>query len=125
MDPVGHYLQTQIDAGRMPGAVWAVAGPRGSVSRGALGRPAVTPRSVPARCETLYDLASLTKPLVTAWALSSLEEQGRLSLETPMACGIGICFSCVAQVRQDGPEEWDYKRTCVEGPIFDSHKICW
>jgi dihydroorotate dehydrogenase electron transfer subunit len=49
----------------------------------------------------------------------------QVSMETPMACGIGICFSCVAQVRQDGPEEWDYKRTCVEGPIFDSNKICW
>lgn len=47
-----------------------------------------------------------------------------LSLETPMACGIGICFSCVAKVRQsDG--EWDYKRTCVEGPIFDAEKIVW
>jgi dihydroorotate dehydrogenase electron transfer subunit len=46
------------------------------------------------------------------------------SLETPMACGIGICFSCVAKVRQpDG--EWDYKRTCVEGPIFDAQKIVW
>lgn len=49
----------------------------------------------------------------------------QVSMETPMACGIGICFSCVAQVRQDGPEQWDYKRTCVEGPIFDSDKICW
>lgn len=46
------------------------------------------------------------------------------SLETPMACGIGICFSCVAKVRQpDGA--WDYKRTCVEGPIFDAEKIVW
>ena len=47
-----------------------------------------------------------------------------ISLETPMACGIGICFSCVAKVRQsDG--SWDYKRTCVEGPIFDAEKIVW
>lgn len=47
-----------------------------------------------------------------------------VSLETPMACGLGICFSCVAKVRQpDG--EWDYKRTCVEGPIFDSTAIEW
>jgi len=47
-----------------------------------------------------------------------------VSLETPMACGIGICFSCVTKVRQpDG--EWDYKRTCVEGPIFDAAKIVW
>jgi dihydroorotate dehydrogenase electron transfer subunit len=47
-----------------------------------------------------------------------------LSLETPMACGIGICFSCVVKVRQpDGG--WDYKRTCVEGPIFPAEKIEW
>jgi dihydroorotate dehydrogenase electron transfer subunit len=47
-----------------------------------------------------------------------------VSLETPMACGIGICFSCVTKVRQ--PEGgWDYKRTCVEGPIFDADKIPW
>ena len=47
-----------------------------------------------------------------------------VSLETPMACGIGICFSCVTKVRQ--PEGgWDYKRTCVEGPIFDAQKIEW
>lgn len=47
-----------------------------------------------------------------------------VSLETPMACGLGICFSCVAKVKQpDG--EWDYKRTCVEGPVFDSTAIEW
>lgn len=47
-----------------------------------------------------------------------------VSLETPMACGIGICFSCVAKVRQaDGG--WDWKRTCVEGPVFDAEKIEW
>ena len=47
-----------------------------------------------------------------------------ISLETPMACGIGICFSCVAKIRQpDG--EWDYKRTCVEGPVFEATKVVW
>ncbi len=45
-----------------------------------------------------------------------------LSLETPMACGIGICFSCVAKIRQnDG--SWDYRRTCLEGPVFPAAKI--
>ncbi|TWU27067.1 Dihydroorotate dehydrogenase B (NAD(+)), electron transfer subunit [Novipirellula galeiformis] len=48
-----------------------------------------------------------------------------VSMETPMACGIGVCFSCVAKVRQEGPEPWDYKRTCVEGPIFNANDICW
>jgi dihydroorotate dehydrogenase electron transfer subunit len=48
----------------------------------------------------------------------------QVSLETPMACGIGICFTCVAKVR-DADGSWDYKRTCVEGPVFDASKIEW
>jgi dihydroorotate dehydrogenase electron transfer subunit len=46
-----------------------------------------------------------------------------VSLETPMACGVGICFTCVAKVRQPGG--WDYKRTCVEGPVFDAERLEW
>jgi len=48
----------------------------------------------------------------------------QVSLETPMACGIGICFSCVAKVADDAGG-WDYKRTCVEGPIFPAEKLVW
>jgi len=47
-----------------------------------------------------------------------------VSLETPMACGVGICFTCVAPVR-DAAGGWDYRRTCVEGPVFDARKIVW
>lgn len=46
-----------------------------------------------------------------------------VSLETPMACGIGICFTCVAKIGT--PEDWDYKRTCVEGPVFDAKDVLW
>ena len=46
----------------------------------------------------------------------------QVSLETPMACGIGICFSCVAKIR-DAAGNWDYRRTCVEGPIFDAANV--
>jgi dihydroorotate dehydrogenase electron transfer subunit len=48
----------------------------------------------------------------------------QVSLETPMACGIGICFTCVAKVK-DKSGQWDYKRTCVEGPVFDAADIEW
>ncbi len=44
-----------------------------------------------------------------------------LSLETPMACGVGICFSCVAKVQTD--QGWDYRRVCVEGPVFDGRSV--
>lgn len=45
-----------------------------------------------------------------------------LSLETPMACGIGACFSCVAKIRQDDGG-WDYRRVCEEGPVFDARRV--
>ena len=45
-----------------------------------------------------------------------------LSLETPMACGIGACFSCVARIRQ-GNGQWDYRRVCVDGPVFEASRV--
>ena len=47
-----------------------------------------------------------------------------VSLETPMACGVGICFTCVARIR-DASGGWDYRRTCVEGPVFDAAVVEW
>jgi len=48
----------------------------------------------------------------------------QVSLETPMACGVGICFSCVTKVKTpDGG--WDYKRVCVDGPAFAADKLAW
>jgi len=49
----------------------------------------------------------------------------QVSMETPMACGIGICFSCVAKIRPAIDQDWDYRRTCVEGPVFDATKVVW
>jgi dihydroorotate dehydrogenase electron transfer subunit len=46
-----------------------------------------------------------------------------LSLETPMACGVGICFSCVTRLRT--PDGWDYRRVCLEGPVFDACALAW
>ena len=54
-----------------------------------------------------------------------------VSLEAPMACGIGICFTCVARVRDTDAandtngETWDYRRTCIEGPVFEAGRIVW
>jgi dihydroorotate dehydrogenase electron transfer subunit len=46
-----------------------------------------------------------------------------VSLETPMACGLGVCFSCVTRVAtRDG---WDYKRVCIDGPVFDAASLLW
>jgi dihydroorotate dehydrogenase electron transfer subunit len=68
---------------------------------------------------------------VAAW--SARHHLGcHVSLEEPMACGIGICFTCVAKIRDEQPEHehpggdtWDYRRTCVEGPVFDARQVVW
>ena len=64
------------------------------------------------------------EPMMEATARIA-EELGlpcQVSLETPMACGLGICFSCVVKVR-DASGKWDYRRACVEGPVFEAAKI--
>jgi dihydroorotate dehydrogenase electron transfer subunit len=66
-------------------------------------------------------------PLPMLQALAALaRRQGvpcHVSLETPMACGVGICFSCVTPVRAAGG--WDYRRVCVDGPVFDAADLAW
>jgi dihydroorotate dehydrogenase electron transfer subunit len=47
----------------------------------------------------------------------------QVSLEAPMACGIGVCLSCVVQVGEAG--DWHYERICREGPVFDAERLVW
>jgi len=48
-----------------------------------------------------------------------------VSLETPMACGLGLCYSCAAKIRSNSSDadQWDYRRVCVEGPVFDARTV--
>ena len=48
-----------------------------------------------------------------------------VSLETPMSCGLGICFGCVVPYRENVTADWDYRRTCIDGPVFDAYKLRW
>ncbi|MCA9102762.1 MAG: dihydroorotate dehydrogenase electron transfer subunit [Planctomycetales bacterium] len=66
------------------------------------------------------------EPMMAAVAAITTERgvSCEVSLETPMACGVGICFSCVARVRDDhAAAGWDYRRTCVDGPVFDAARV--
>lgn len=47
----------------------------------------------------------------------------QVSLEAPMACGYGVCLSCVVRVRSG--DRWRYARICREGPVFDSRDLLW
>jgi len=42
-----------------------------------------------------------------------------------MACGTGICFSCVVPVADRPGQPPRMARSCLEGPVFDGVAIAW
>lgn len=46
------------------------------------------------------------------------------SVEESMACGIGICMTCVLPVRDDSGSI-TMKRSCIDGPVMDGASVCW
>lgn len=44
----------------------------------------------------------------------------QVSLETFMACGVGVCLGCVAEMKSG-----DLVRVCKEGPVFEAGEVKW
>ena len=50
----------------------------------------------------------------------------QVCMERTMACGTGLCQSCVVPIRDnDDPDGWSYRLCCTYGPIFDAASIIW
>ena len=46
------------------------------------------------------------------------------SVEESMACGIGVCMTCVVPLRgSDGVIRMS--RTCIDGPVMDGADVIW
>lgn len=71
---ISEFLQSRINAGDFPSAVYLVAKKGEIVFQDALGYAVVEPEKIEARIETIYDLASLTKPLVTGLLCAKIFE---------------------------------------------------
>ena len=65
----------------IPSAVYLVAQKGEPVFSDALGNAVVQPQLIPATATTIYDLASLTKPLITGLLSSLFIEKGELALD--------------------------------------------
>jgi CubicO group peptidase (beta-lactamase class C family) len=91
--PVSKLINDAIAAQRLPGAV-VVIGHAGKVvfhqaygSRKLAGEPGLDGSPAPAEPmteDTIFDMASLTKPLATATAVMQLYEQGRVQFDDPV-----------------------------------------
>jgi dihydroorotate dehydrogenase electron transfer subunit len=50
----------------------------------------------------------------------------QVAVEEQMACGTGICFSCVLPVGPGGASGGTrMARSCLEGPVFDGAAVAW
>ncbi len=85
MNKISTFLQTKIDAGDFPSAVYLVAEKGGIILQDALGFAVVEPEKIEAKLETIYDLASLTKVLITGLLCAKLIEKGEIKLSDKIA----------------------------------------
>ena len=53
----------------------------------------------------------------------SLDLPCEVAVEEFMACGVGVCWTCVVPVNGDGDVR--YLRSCTEGPVFDGEAVMW
>ncbi len=82
VNSISTFLSERIAAGDFPSAVYLVAEAGHAVFADALGNSVVEPQRIAAKLDTIYDLASLTKPLLTGLLCARRVENGGLSLDS-------------------------------------------
>ena len=83
-DSITPFLQEAVREGVFPGAVLFVRSHGEVVYHHAVGHMGHPPYDCPVLTETIYDLASLTKPLATTTAILCLLQDGQLDLDQPV-----------------------------------------
>lgn len=84
-EAIANIVGAAIKEQRLPGVVVVVGHHGRTVFRQAYGKRSIEPEQEAMTPDTVFDMASLTKPLITATAIMQLFEQGRLRLDDPVA----------------------------------------
>jgi len=79
------FLADHVVKGSFPGATWAVGSAAGIERSGAIGQVVIDPESIDAALDSIYDVASVTKPIVTSTLALLLHQDGKLDLEAPVS----------------------------------------
>jgi dihydroorotate dehydrogenase electron transfer subunit len=69
-------------------------------------------------CGPMPMLAAITK------ITTELDVVHQCAVEESMACGIGICMTCVLPVSNDDGTV-SMLRSCIDGPVMDGSKVQW
>ncbi|MBI3652258.1 MAG: serine hydrolase [Acidobacteria bacterium] len=83
MSSILAHLQNEIERGTFPSAQFVIAEGGHIVAEQALGNAVLEPKKIAATEHTIYDLASLTKPLLTTLLVLRFAERGQLDLHAP------------------------------------------
>src|SRR5438132_12372629 len=82
---VSAYLRSEIGRCSFPGAQYAIGEDDHIIAEDHLGFAVVEPELIPTTLDTIYDLASLTKPLVIGLLMVRFSERGLLDFKDPIA----------------------------------------
>lgn len=85
LDSIDAVVAEGIDAGQMPGCVVLVARHGRVALLKAYGNRAIEPAIVPMTTDTVFDMASLTKPVATATSVMVLVDREMARLDDPVA----------------------------------------
>src|SRR5207245_11753292 len=83
-EPIAEKMREGVEQGVFPGGVLLVSYRGRTVHHAAYGQACLIPKPEPATVDTIYDLASLTKPVVTATAAAFLVSGGKLGFDVPV-----------------------------------------
>lgn len=78
-------VEAGIEAGEMPGAVVVVADRNRILYQRAFGHRQIEPEAEPMTVDTVFDMASITKPVATATSVMILVQQGKIDVHEPVA----------------------------------------
>ena len=85
MNVIDEIVEEGLRRDRMPGAVVLVGYDGRIVYHKAFGYRQIKPERVPMKKDTVFDLASLTKPIATATSIAHLIELGKVDVAEPVA----------------------------------------
>jgi dihydroorotate dehydrogenase electron transfer subunit len=95
-------------------------------SYGERGRVTDVLETVAGNCRSGVVYACGPNPMLRAVSerCQELELPVQVAVEERMACGVGVCFTCVLPVRlKDGTVRM--KRSCLDGPVFNGARVAW
>ncbi len=122
--PLQQLLEAGVSQGVFTAAV-ALVGLKGELRwEGAAGALSRDPGAAAVTLDTVFDLASLTKPLATALALMVLADRGQLKLATPPGRGSPGRLAAAGQASPD-PHEPPHPPGRAAGLAALSTRRCW